>query len=61
MVWMGSLMTLAGGPLRAGFISWFAKSVSGAITGMNWIVAMLILILVYLYARYAFASMTAQM
>jgi DASS family divalent anion:Na+ symporter len=57
---MGSLMTLADGLLRAGFIPWFAKSVSGSIVGMNWIWAMLILILVYFYAHYAFASMTAQ-
>jgi DASS family divalent anion:Na+ symporter len=60
LVWMGSLMTLADGLLRAGFIPWFAKSVSGSIVGMNWIWAMLILILVYFYAHYAFASMTAQ-
>jgi DASS family divalent anion:Na+ symporter len=58
MIWMGSLMTLADGLVRIGFIPWFAKSVSGAITGMNWIWASLILIIVYFYAHYAFASMT---
>lgn len=58
MIWMGSLMTLADGLVRIGFIPWFAKSVSGTLTGMNWVWALLILIAVYFYAHYAFASMT---
>jgi DASS family divalent anion:Na+ symporter len=58
MVWMGSLMTLADGLVRIGFIPWFAKSVSGGLVGIPWVWALLILILVYFYAHYAFASMT---
>ena len=59
MIWMGSLITLADGLLKAGFIPWFAKSVSGAVAGMNWEWALILLILVYFYAHYSFASMTA--
>ena len=44
--------------MRIGFIPWFAKSVSGAITGINWLLALLILIIVCFYAHYGFASMT---
>jgi DASS family divalent anion:Na+ symporter len=58
MIWMGSLVTLADGLVRIGFIPWFAKSVSGAIAGVNWMLALLILIVVCFYAHYAFASMT---
>ncbi len=58
MIWMGSLITLAAGLVRIGFIPWFAKSVSGAITGINWLLALLILIIVCFYAHYGFASMT---
>jgi len=59
MMWMGSLITLADGLLRLGFIPWFAKNVSGTVGGMSWMGALVLLILVYFYAHYAFASMTA--
>lgn len=47
--------------LRAlGVIDWVGDSVAGAVGGLHWIVAFVILTLVYFYAHYFFASNTAQ-
>lgn len=59
MVWMGSLMALADYLSKLGFIPWFAKVVSASIVGIPWLPAFGILLVVYLYSHYAFASLTA--
>lgn len=59
MVWMGSLVALADYLSKLGFIPWFAKTVGAAITGFSWLPAFVILLLVYVYSHYAFASLTA--
>ena len=59
MIWMGSLVALADYLSKLGFIPWFAKIVSASIEGIAWLPAFVILLLVYLYAHYAFASLTA--
>ena len=59
MIWMGSLICLAGFLDKLGFIPWFAKIFSGSVVGMPWQYAFLIIIIVYTYAHYAFASLTA--
>jgi DASS family divalent anion:Na+ symporter len=59
MIWMGSLITLAGQLSSLGFIPWFANVVSGQMTGINWVAALAVLILVYMYSHYGFASLTA--
>lgn len=59
LVWMGALVALADNLSKLGFIPWFAKTVSASIAGIPWIYAFLILIVVYLYAHYGFASLTA--
>jgi DASS family divalent anion:Na+ symporter len=59
MVWMGSLVALADYLSKLGFIPWFAKAVSASIVGIPWLPAFGILLLVYVYAHYAFASLTA--
>jgi len=59
MIWMGSLICLAGFLNSLGLIPWFAKTVSGSIVGMPWQYAFVIVVLVYTYAHYAFASLTA--
>lgn len=43
-----------------GFIPWLSKTVSSALSGMNWIVVLTLLLLIYFYAHYLFASATAQ-
>lgn len=59
LIWMGTLMTLAGFLTKFGLISVFSKAVSAQVVGISWPVAMTILILVYVYSHYAFASLTA--
>ena len=59
LVWMGSLIALAGQLSTLGFIPWFAQAVSAQMTGINWVAALAVLILVYMYSHYGFASLTA--
>lgn len=59
LIWMGTLITLAGGLSKLGFVKWFAGYASGAVGGISWVVALGILLLVYVYTHYFFASLTA--
>ena len=59
MIWMGSLICLAGFLNTLGLIPWFAKLISASVTGIPWQYAFIIIVLVYTYAHYAFASLTA--
>ncbi len=59
LIWMGSIIAMADGLNRLGFIPWFAKSVSNSLAGLGWALALVLMILVYFYAHYGFASMTA--
>lgn len=56
-----SVMVLMAGQLNAtGFIPWLSKTVSSALKGMNWLIVLTLLLLVYFYIHYLFASATAQ-
>lgn len=59
LIWMGGLISLAGGLDKVGFIGWFAKLIGGSLTGFSWEVSLAILVLVYMYSHYAFASLSA--
>ena len=59
MIWMGSLICLAGFLNTLGLIPWFAKLISASVVGMPWQYAFVLVVLVYTYAHYAFASLTA--
>lgn len=61
MFWMGSLVALATALAKSGFIAWVAKSAGAVIaaSGLSWIAAFSILIIIYVYAHYGFASVTA--
>jgi len=43
-----------------GVVAWVGDSVSGAVGGLGWVLALVVLSLVYFYAHYLFASNTAQ-
>jgi DASS family divalent anion:Na+ symporter len=58
-VWFGGLMMLAGQIEKAGFPKAFAQALAGAVDGWPWIWALVLLLAVYLYAHYAFASLVA--
>lgn len=59
MVWMGSLLGLADYLNKTGFIPWFAKSVGNMLAGVDWVVALAVLLLAYMYSHYGFASLSA--
>ena len=59
MIWMGTVVNLAGFLSSTGFIPWFAKSVAGSLAGISWGVVIVLLVLIYCYSHYGFASMTA--
>jgi len=59
LAWFATLVTLADGLNRVGFVSWFAESIAGELSGVAPIVAMVVLIAVFFFAHYMFASVTA--
>lgn len=58
LIWMGTMMALASQLNKLGFIPLFAKIVGDQVAGIEWIMAFMILILIYTYSHYLFASLT---
>lgn len=59
LFWMGGLMSLATALNKSGFIKWAAGLVSAQLKGVDGMTALFILAVVYMYAHYAFASLSA--
>ncbi len=61
VVWFSALIMMATFLGKLGLIKWLAGAVSSSIDvlGFGWIISMLILVLVYVYTHYFFASTTA--
>ncbi|WP_370328086.1 DASS family sodium-coupled anion symporter [Euzebya sp.] len=60
LVWFAVLVTMAKFLSELGVIGWFSDVMSGAVDGFGWPLALAVLIGVYVYGHYFFASMTAQ-
>jgi DASS family divalent anion:Na+ symporter len=58
-IWYGGLVQLARSLGESGITRWFADSTAGMLGGWSWPTALVVLVLVYFYAHYAFASITA--
>jgi DASS family divalent anion:Na+ symporter len=58
-IWYGGLVQMAKSLGDTGIPKVFAESVANQTSGMNWMIALAVLLLVYFYAHYAFASITA--
>ena len=58
-VWYGGLVMMAGALSRSGLTRTFAELAAGMTVGWVWFTALGVLLLVYFYAHYAFASITA--
>lgn len=58
-IWYGGLVQLAGALGETGLTQRFAQSVASLAHGWPWWGAFVVLLLVYVYAHYAFASITA--
>jgi DASS family divalent anion:Na+ symporter len=58
-IWFGGLMMLAAQLEKAGFPRAFAQVIASAVHGWPWWWALVAMLVVYLYAHYAFASLVA--
>jgi L-tartrate/succinate antiporter len=59
LVWFATLVALADGLNRVGFVKWFADTVGAHMTGFSPTMAMLLLVAVFFFTHYLFASITA--
>jgi L-tartrate/succinate antiporter len=59
LVWFATLVTLADGLSRAGFLHWFAERTSGALSAIPVAGIVLLFVATFFLAHYMFASLTA--
>jgi L-tartrate/succinate antiporter len=59
LAWFATLVALADGLGRVGFVKWFANQVAAGMAGYSPLVAMIVLVLVFFFSHYLFASVTA--
>ncbi len=59
LAWFATLVAMADGLNKVGFVTWFAKSSSALLMGMSPIVIMVILVAIFFIVHYMFASITA--
>lgn len=59
LVWFATLVALADGLNRVGFVKWFADTIGAQMTGVSPTLAMLLLVAVFFFTHYLFASVTA--
>ena len=59
LAWFATLVALADGLNRVGFVKWFADSVAAHMAGFSPFTAMVVLVLVFYFTHYLFASITA--
>lgn len=59
MVWFSALVMMAEGLNQLGFVGWFSQNVQHEVGALPWIWAFPLIILIYYYSHYIFASATA--
>jgi L-tartrate/succinate antiporter len=59
LVWFATLVAMADGLNKVGFVKWFAANASGLMTGFSPMIVMIMLVLVFFFVHYMFASLTA--
>jgi len=59
LVWFATLVAMADGLNKVGFVTWFAKSTSALLVGMSPVVIMISLVAIFFVIHYMFASITA--
>ena len=59
LVWFATLVALADGLAKVGFVKWFAETIGAQMSGVSPTVAMLGLVAVFFFTHYLFASITA--
>jgi DASS family divalent anion:Na+ symporter len=61
LIWYGGLFTLGEALNGTGVTKLFAESVRDVLAGVPWLVVLLLTLIVYFYAHYAFASITTHL
>ena len=59
LIWFGGLVGMATMLAKLGLFKWFAGYVTAHVTGMAWLPALVVIVLVYNFSGYLFASLTA--
>ena len=59
LAWFATLVALADGLNKVGFVKWFADTVGAHMAGFSPFTAMILLVLVFYFTHYLFASITA--
>jgi DASS family divalent anion:Na+ symporter len=59
LIWFGGLVMLSTELHKAGFPQAFARAAAGVISDLPWWWALVVLVIVYMYSHYAFASLVA--
>ena len=59
LVWFATLVTMADGLNKVGFLKWFAGGAAGALSGYSVMTILVALTIVYFVVHYMFASLTA--
>ncbi|MDD4802244.1 MAG: anion permease [Syntrophomonas sp.] len=58
-VWLSVIISLATLMGKYGVVGWIADSAGGMIAGIDWLPALVIIALIYVYSHYMFASLTS--
>jgi L-tartrate/succinate antiporter len=59
LVWFATLVTMADGLARVKFVDWITSLIAPALKGLNLVIAIILLVGVFYFIHYAFASITA--
>ena len=59
MIWMGGLVCIASYMAKFGLFKWFSGLIAAPLQGIPWELTIIVLLLLYLYTHYFFASATA--
>jgi L-tartrate/succinate antiporter len=59
LIWFASMVALAEGLQKTGFVSWFAAGAAARLSGVTPLVAMILLVGIFFACHYLFASLTA--
>lgn len=60
LTWLSIIMLMSQKLMTLGFFPWFSKTLGAMLHGMNWIVVLVVLFLVYFYLHYLFPSVSTQ-
>lgn len=60
LTWLSVIMLMSQKLMTLGFFPWFSKTLGAGLKGMNWVLVLVVLWLVYFYLHYLFPSVSTQ-